>query len=446
MSKVTKKRRVFVGFVFLLIVAAVVFLSVSAGKTRVRQEKNIPKIDVSLNGVSLNDINEGDKNTKYYDNYLVVYDGKEKNEYSGLEIKGRGNASWEMEKKSYRIKLNNKVDLLSLGKRKKWGLISNWLDDSFLRNDLGHYLGDILVDDYPTRGEFVELEIDNRNLGLYYLIDLMSIDKKSVDLRDSTGILAEINNAYCENDDVWEKSAIFRDCIAIKDVVEEENADLALDSFVNNYNEFEKAVLMGDYKGVSELVDVESWARYYLLSEFTSNPDAYITSWYLYKDGESDVIHAGLGWDFDAAFGNRSWGGWPEGFYLPTETMARLKFSFNETKEPELDGGDCYYDMKNKEDLVSPTMCYLVDMPEFRELVSNIYRDELMGRRDEVLNYVKDKADYIREAALRDDEIWGGDFDEEVKYLSWWVEERFNYFDEIYVFGGLRFQVEATEI
>ena len=58
-----------------------------------------------------------------------------------------------------------------------------------------------------------------------------------------------------------------------------------------------------------------------------------------------------------------------------------------------------------------------------------------MGKRDEVLNYISDRASYIREAAVRNNEMWEkGDFDEAVDYLVWWMDKRFDLFDELY--GG----------
>ncbi|MBR0303934.1 MAG: CotH kinase family protein, partial [Clostridia bacterium] len=57
-------------------------------------------------------------------------------EYNGaIQIKGRGNTSWTMPKKPYRIKLDKKADLFGLGANKNWVLISNYLDESLLRNN-----------------------------------------------------------------------------------------------------------------------------------------------------------------------------------------------------------------------------------------------------------------------------------------------------------------------
>ena len=76
-------------------------------------------------------------------------------------------------------------------------------------------------------------------------------------------------------------------------------------------------------------------------------------------------------------------------------------------------------------------MCRLVLMPEFRNVVQKKYREKLFGKKEEVINYIEMKADYIRAAANRNNEIWDhGSFEEELEYLIWWVGERFDYFDK----------------
>ena len=76
-----------------------------------------------------------------------------------------------------------------MGKKRKWASIANSFDESLMRNDLAYYLAKLIGDDYPLRGEFVNLKIDDEDLGVYYLIKTMEIDKQAVDLKDENGIL-----------------------------------------------------------------------------------------------------------------------------------------------------------------------------------------------------------------------------------------------------------------
>lgn len=395
-----------------------------------RDEKMvIPEIVIKLNDTTLDGINSGSKTMKYYGNEMTLRRGEEKLFYNDVEIKGRGNASWAMDKKSYRIKFDEKVDLLGLGKMKKWALVSNHLDDSLVRNDLGQYLASLLYENYPIKGDFVKLKIDDENLGLYYLIKPIEISKNSVEIKRLDAIIVELDNAYCESNDVRLETKYFHDCIAMKDVRDEETVYETMTALLNDYNSFEKALINREYEKVLEIIDVESWAKYFLLSELTSNPDAYVTSWYLYRDGESDKIHANLGWDFDAAFGNRNWEKWPDEFYSPSGLMNRMEYSFTKN-ENESQG--CRYLIDIESTVISPVMCYLAEMPEFRDLVKEVYRDKIKFQRENIMNYIKTVSSRIHGAAIENDVRWGkNNFLSEIKYLSEWVETRLEYLDQM---------------
>lgn len=56
-------------------------------------------------------------------------------------------------------------------------------------------------------------------------------------------------------------------------------------------------------KHYTEYIDIVSWAKQYLIQEWTSNWDAGLTSNFFYKDVDSKLF-AGPLWDFDTAIGN----------------------------------------------------------------------------------------------------------------------------------------------
>ena len=72
-------------------------------------------------------------------------------------------------------------------------------------------------------------------------------------------------------------------------------------------------------------------------------------------------------------------------------------------------------------------------MPEFQEEMRMIYVNMLAGKNDEMMEYINVQVKKMREVAIEDNEKWKkGDFDEETVYLKWWIEERFQLFDEIF--------------
>lgn len=402
-------------------------------KNEIFLSNGLPIMNLKLNGTTLEEIHNNGKENKYGGNNLeIFYDGVI-NSYSNVEIKGRGNFSWNIDKKSYRIKFSEKTDLFGMGKKKKWALVGNGVDNSLMRNDLAYFISDILGGEYKMEGKFVELVIDGNDLGVYYLVKAMEIDNQTINLRNSTGVLAELDNVYCQEEDRWYE-ADNGDCFTIKDTTIEDNQEQAMEDFLSDYNGMLRALRQRNFKKLKEFIDIDSFVRYFLISEFAADPDSYATSWYFYKDGSDDKIHAGPIWDFDAAFGNKNWGEWPDGFYDPMTFMNRFEYTYSKRKNME---GLCRYDKKKiivKETInISWTMCDLLNLPEFQELVNKFYVEEFQAKKDEIKEHIYEVADEIIKFARKDSIMWGkGDFDAEVQYLVEWVEKRFELFNKMY--------------
>ena len=392
--------------------------------------EKLPKVEIVLaDGTTLEDINNSEKRINFEKNELIIMSDGTEVVFDGVEIKGRGNISWMSEKKPYRIKFANRVDFLGMGKHKKWAFLTYDLDDSLLRGDLGFYLAKAIDENYPLRGEFVNFYMDGHELGLYFVAPTISIDKQIVDLKDEKGILVEADGAWY-GDDYYVRTKL-NNYLVGKDVVVEENLVESLDEFKNAFELFEKAVMEGNYNGMEEVIDTESLVNYFLFSEFAQNYDAYFTSIYFYKDGLNDKIHVGPAWDFDGIAGNRRWReDRDEETFLPKVVFTNW----------QTDGKSCLKEDENSVMAYANAglrkmVCHLVLMPEFRDAVQKTYLERLAGKKEEVVNYIKREANYIREAANRNNEIWNhGSFEEELDYLIWWVEGRFDYFDENYAF------------
>lgn len=380
---------------FFVFVIMIFFTVLCVKKPKEEVTKTFPVMKISLLNTTLAEVHENGKNIKYDGNNLEIFDNGITNFYDNVEFKGRGNFSWDIDKKSYRIKFDKKVDLFGMGKKRKWALIGNGEDDSLLRNDLAYYISDIMGGEYEAEGRFVELYVNDEDLGVYYLVKTMEIGSRMVDLREPEGVLVEMDKVYYESEGEWWE-AKNGDIFTVKDIVTKDLTDDVMKEFIKEYNALLLALKKRDFEQVSEIVDVESFAKYYLISEFAANPDAYMTSWFLYKDGFDDKIHAGIIWDFALAFGNR------------------VSESFQEV------------DAKN----LSQVMLEFLEMPEFRKMVSEMYTKELRGKKDLILGHLAETSAEIREAALRNAEKWGGDFDAEFIYLANWVSARFEMFEK----------------
>ena len=61
-----------------------------------------------------------------------------------ISIRGRGNTTWGQTKKPFAIKLDKKQSICGLAKHKRWVLIANYLDNSFLKNSSAFILSEML--------------------------------------------------------------------------------------------------------------------------------------------------------------------------------------------------------------------------------------------------------------------------------------------------------------
>ncbi len=384
-------------------------------------DRGIPRIEINLNEISLEEVKNGPKETKYEDNELIVYDGREIESYNGVEIKGRGNTTWVQGKKPYQIKFKNKVNLFELGEAKKWVLLANYYDASLIRNDIAMLIAEMLEMEYNARGEFVELYFNGEYEGLYYLLKKIEISKGSVDLREKDGVLFEIDTLHKYEEECY--TSYLGDCLVLKDIVdnEEENEQLAVENFLEDFNKLEIAVEKGNYEEVVKLIDVDSFVKYFLVNEFTVNPDAYASSFYLYRDGADDKINAGPVWDFDLALGNRAWvWGVDENFFSPNISMVRKREVFGQDGlEEDLNTSKLFY--------------YLMEIPEFKDEVKRVFQEKMSGRGDEFKIRIRQRLNEIDEAAKFNDEKWEVEgFRSEVIELMEWVTERYEFFEKTY--------------
>ena len=127
-----------------------------------------------------------------------VYNSKTTKLYNGAtEIRGRGNSTWSLPKKPYRLKLDKKTDLLGMGKSKHWVLLANYLDESLLRNTLAYNLsGAMGMEQCET--VFVDVVLNGDFVGNYQLCENIRVDPTRVDIfdwesfaEDSAGIIAD---------------------------------------------------------------------------------------------------------------------------------------------------------------------------------------------------------------------------------------------------------------
>ncbi len=273
-----------------------------------------------------------------------------------LDIKGRGNSSWGMPKKSYSIKLEKKNNLLSLanGKHKHYALIANYCDKTLIRNQLAYFMGtDIFTNmDWNPHTRQVNLIMNGRYCGVYILTERIKIHENIVDISDISekggeGWILEVNMRLDETYNWMTTNGI---PISLKDPDDYEGWE-DIEAYINSV----EAVLYGENyqdekNGWRKYLDEDSFVDWYLVNEIAKNNDAiWFSSVYMYYNPVDKKIYMGPLWDFDIGFGNIDYnnnenpegfwvkdGGWYSRLFTDPEFVKAVKARWNE-KKSEID-------------------------------------------------------------------------------------------------------------
>jgi hypothetical protein len=231
-------------------------------------------------------------------------------------IRGRGNSTWDADKKPYKVKLSKKANLFGMGANKHWGLIANYYDYTLLRNKYTYWLGAKLGMEYTPKSVFVDVVMNGSYLGSYCLSELIRLDENRVDLDELDETVTsgdDITGGYlinCGNDSAKSNFEVnYNNGDSVSYSVEAPDFDEVmvpeqLEYIKNYFQNLYDAVYSDDLcdkNGVrySEYLDVDSMIDYYIIQGTSSNGDAFGNgSTYLYKK-RGGKLYWGPLWDFD---------------------------------------------------------------------------------------------------------------------------------------------------
>ena len=234
------------------------------------------------------------------------------------EIKGRGNSTWGMAKKPYRLKFDEKIKFLGNdAKEKNWVLLANYADKTLMRNALAFETARNMFDfGFTPSVTFVDVVLNGENIGSYMLTDQVEVKKKRVPVTEqdetTTSADPEITGGYLIEVDGFADSEIswFQTNKGMKVTIkypkdDEINSDQSY--YIKNYTQqMENALFSSSFTseetGWRKYIDEASMVDWYIACELFGNSDAWWST-YMYKE-RNDVFKFGPLWDFDIAFNN----------------------------------------------------------------------------------------------------------------------------------------------
>ncbi len=243
-------------------------------------------------------------------------------------MRGRGNTTWSQKKKPYALKLDKKQEIMGMPKHKRWVLIANYLDNSYLKNHLAFYLSNQLEMDYTIRGKFIDLVFNGVYRGMYWFGEAIKVDKNRVNIYDGDDDMTDDDDKdyLIEMDVYYDEPVKFKTAIRqlpymIKNddyMIDEETSEITtggtarLERLQERINELETLLYPDFVEGVNtnncsapdeayaNVIDVTSWAKFWLVNEIMHNGElGHPKSCYFTFESEKDIFKAGPVWDFD---------------------------------------------------------------------------------------------------------------------------------------------------
>jgi hypothetical protein len=444
----------------------------------VMQSAKVPAMFIATESGSLNKIHSSKDHEETGSMVLQSPDGSLLYQGPLEQIKGRGNSTFVYPKKPYQIKLKESADLFGMGKAKTWVLLAEYMDNSLLRNKIAFAMAQAAGMDYTSKSQAVDLYINSNYLGTYLLCEKVEIGDTRVDITDLEKATGEVNEkplneygSYGRDDQFAGRSKGFRIPNNPVDITggyllelekphrytpevsgfktkkglpvvikEPEHVSEDQAGYISSIIQtFENAIFSKDGtdaksgKHYTELVDMDSLVKKYIMEEVSKNFDGNRTSFFLYKpaDDKSTKFFVGPVWDYDIAFGN---------FENERATSLKLPAGFI-TNE---DRGMSYY-----------WFPALYEHEDFYKLVVKIYRENFTPAIRILLGLEKDPAgnvlsldEYAAEveaSAAMNFSRWqvfnafnrtlktGKDYQENIAYLKNFLSGRMAFLDENWV-------------
>lgn len=250
--------------------------------------------------------------------YIISQDGTNLLVDTETGVRGRGNASWNFEKKPYRLKFSQKRSPLGApAEAKKWTLLSNHGDKTLMRNILAFEVSRRMGLTYTPFCYPVDVIVNGEYRGCYQLCDQVDVREHRVDVTEmkktdnsgtdlTGGYLIEIDAYASTTEKVYFYSKNGTP-VTIKSPDDEDITTQQRQYIENYFNTMEAAVFASNYadvtNGYRKYLDLDSYLRHFIVGEFIGNTDTY-WSVYMYKQRGDDRFYVGPVWDCDLAFEN----------------------------------------------------------------------------------------------------------------------------------------------
>lgn len=332
-------------------------------------------------------------------------------------IRGRGKSSWGSLKKPYSLLLGAPAKLLNLKNGAHWALVTNSDDITKLRNKLIYSFAST-IGPYPGFApgcEYVDLFLNGEYAGLYLLVEAIEIQSSRLDIdREST--LFNLDLSWPNRMADYKSPFHLNPGIAVEINYPDPCPDTKKADLQERLSEFQLSLSPeNSSESWLHMIDLESWARKYLIEEVFANYDAGSCSQYFYLDPSDGKIYAGPCWDYDNSLG---------------------AFPLNNPR--------CFLAQRMWRDASAYTPWYgeLYDRQLFRDTVVRIYSEEFLPILEHLLLEIPNLTAQLQQAAEMDLVRWGRllypegtSYSKEVAKLADFLSKRMEFLNSAWIDG-----------
>ena len=169
----------------------------------------IPTVHITTEGGKAIDSKEDYVKASFrFEDPSRFYTDEESLEVTG-QIKGRGNTTWGMPKKPYRIKLDEKTDLFGSPGDKDWILLANYSDKTLLRNIMAMEISRVCGMSWTPRMLSVEVYLNGKYIGVYTFCDHKEVAKDRVNIEVASETELE-GGYYLELEEAMDEPVCFK--------------------------------------------------------------------------------------------------------------------------------------------------------------------------------------------------------------------------------------------
>lgn len=227
-----------------------------------------------------------------------------------MKIKGRGNTTWNYEKKPWRIKLDKKTRVFGMPLSKNWAMLANYTDKTLLRNSVAFEISRLLGMSWTPKSRACHVYMNDtynkeyQYKGLYFITENKDVASAKVNIDPIDPASGETDgDYYFEIDSDRNETTVFvTKYLPVMLIEPEVPSDAQLKYVKEVFATAESALDSGN--GFDQYLDIKSFMNNFIVQELCKNIDGCMrksTFMVKHKGGKLEMYHV---WDFDIALGN----------------------------------------------------------------------------------------------------------------------------------------------